>query len=209
MTARGPRQTALMLEKPDQKWGSVRQKFSPAHLTPLTERASPKDVWKESASPRSILLLDARCGARVPLGFRSLLPGRASDWRRQRRAWPKAERESNRLPGTPPRPGSGGRKQLREAVRHQLHRASPQPLPLAQVQQRGVSWARREEKPVPGCFPKAPGHTQPYGGAEWGPTWKMIGTVPTEEHPRRIQHASSETSVENVKVCGYILLFKI
>lgn len=62
---------------------------------------------------------------------------------------------------------------------------------------------------APGCLPKAPGHTQPYGGVECGPTWKMIGTVPTEEHPRGIQHASSETSVENVKVCGYILLFKI
>lgn len=49
-------------------------------------------------------------------------------------------------------------------------------------------------------------------GAECGPTWKMIGTIFTEEHPRRIQHASSETSVENVKatpVCGTFSFLKI
>ena len=65
----------------------------------------------------------------------------------------------------------------------------------------------------PGLLLKGSGpHPALCRGAECGPTWKMIGTIFTEEHPRRIQHASSETSVKNVKatpVCGTFSFLKI
>lgn len=123
----------------------MRQKFSPAHLTPLTKRASPKDVRKERASPRSILLLDAEQGslsASAVCSLEGLLIGGGKGGRGpRRRESPTDSLEPH--PGQYPEAESSSGKRSATCFTE----PSPQPLPLAQAQQRGVPWARREEKP--------------------------------------------------------------